>query len=158
MTVPCPDSGTIRQDRCMGEAWGRLGDAIVARRVRMGIKTREQFAERSGLSLRTLHDLERGNRSSYDPSTLARLERALDWTEGSAQRVLAGGSPTPTDEVPSVFAPEGMDPIAAELVYVLSPDSPVDEDEKETLRMVLDQLLRRARMQIRSAQRQAGGD
>lgn len=78
--------------------WGRLGDTVVTRRVRLGMRSQKEFAARSGLSLRLISDLERGNRSSYDPSTFARLEKALDWVPGSVQVVLGGGDPVPAGE------------------------------------------------------------
>jgi transcriptional regulator with XRE-family HTH domain len=80
--------------------WGRLGDAIVTRRVRLGMPIQKQFVDHSQLSQRILSDLERGKRTSYEPSTLARLEQALNWAPGSVQAVLVGGDPQPLPDPP----------------------------------------------------------
>jgi transcriptional regulator with XRE-family HTH domain len=80
--------------------WGRLGDWIVTRRVQMGYPKQRQFVEHSGLSSRILSHLEQGNRTSYEQSTLARLEQALNWAPGSVRAVLAGGDPQPLPDPP----------------------------------------------------------
>lgn len=92
--------------------WGRLGDAVVARRVKLGLRSQKAFADHSGLSLRLISDLERGNRSSYDPSTFARLEDALEWAPGSVKAILDGGHPTSTAE--ANLAAMAVDPRAVE--------------------------------------------
>lgn len=71
----------------------RLGQATVARRVQIGLTTREQMAVAAGMSVRLLSDIENAKRTSYDPATLARLEQALGWQPGSAEAVLNGGLP-----------------------------------------------------------------
>ncbi len=46
----------------------------------------------SGLSLRTLGDIETARRTSYRTSTLPRLERALKWELGTVQAIVAAES------------------------------------------------------------------
>lgn len=130
----------------MGGDWGRLGDAIVARRVRMGIKTREKFAGHSGLSLRTLSDLELGNRTSYDPSTLSRLEVALEWAPGSVDAVLEGGQPTTTAEalLRARQHAQQLDPLVAKLAWALDPASPLHEGDRDWLREAVGLIVDRA--------------
>jgi hypothetical protein len=140
--------------------WKRLGDAIVAQRVHLGHRSRESFAKHSRLSSRILTDLERGNRTSYDRATFARLEQALEWAAGSVQAILDGGHATTEAEArmaAQALAEQGVDPIAAEVVYVLSPGSPLDQEERDDFRMILDQLLRRYRTIIRQAGQDGAG-
>jgi transcriptional regulator with XRE-family HTH domain len=42
------------------------------------------------MSERILSDIEKARRASYDPATLVRLERALNWPAGHIERILAG--------------------------------------------------------------------
>lgn len=51
------------------------------------------LARRTGVSLRTVYDLRSGERTSYHPETLDRLETALGWETGSVERVLDGRDP-----------------------------------------------------------------
>lgn len=81
--------------------WGRLAKAVIARRVELGATTRQALAESSGLSARTLSDIENARRTSYDPATLVRLEQALRWPPGSAQAVLAGDDPPLPQQTPA---------------------------------------------------------
>ncbi len=74
--------------------WEALARAIVARRVELGHTSRQTFVDASGLSARTVGDLETARRDSYARETLVRLERALGWASGSAQAVLDGDEPT----------------------------------------------------------------
>ncbi len=82
----------------MADNWARLAEHVITRRVDRGYKTRQAFATASGLSLRTLGDIERHDRDSYDNATLATLESALGWEPGSVQNILTGGKPRTADE------------------------------------------------------------
>lgn len=59
--------------------------------MRLGYLERGAFAERAGVSIRTLSDLERGARERFRPETLAGVEAALGWTPGSILRQVTGG-------------------------------------------------------------------
>lgn len=83
-------------DRRPGVNWERLARLIVGRRVELGFGTREAFAQTSKISSRLLSDLENARRPSYAPSTVAKLEQALQWTPGSVDSVLAGRQPQPS--------------------------------------------------------------
>lgn len=54
-------------------------------------RTREEFAHATGLSARTLDDLEAGRRDNYLDATLAAVEVTLGWQVGSCLRVVGGG-------------------------------------------------------------------
>lgn len=75
--------------------WKRLGAVVTAERVRRGHHTLSEFARQSGLSRSTLDSIEWGRKSSYSPTTLAALEHALGWRQGSVERVLGGLDPLP---------------------------------------------------------------
>lgn len=83
----------------MSSRWERLGARVTAERVRRGYRSMAAFAAMSGLSTSTLDSLEHGRKESYDPATIAALERALEralgWRTGSVQRVLSGLEPLP---------------------------------------------------------------
>jgi transcriptional regulator with XRE-family HTH domain len=71
--------------------WSELAQAVIGRRVELGHHVREAFADASGLSVRTLSDIERARRTSYDPATLARVEQALQWLPDQLHECVAGG-------------------------------------------------------------------
>lgn len=71
--------------------WPRLGAQVRARRVQLGFKSRDRFADLAGVGSRTLGELERG--LPVSDNTLYALEPVLDWEDGSIKAVLAGGSP-----------------------------------------------------------------
>jgi DNA-binding XRE family transcriptional regulator len=75
--------------------WQRLAHHITARRTELGHTNRDTLADQATVSPRTLGDLETGRKTNYYPSTLARIERALQWTTGSIDTILNGGDPTP---------------------------------------------------------------
>src|SRR5690348_6711552 len=52
------------------------------------MRTRAAFAERSGLSAKTLGEIERAERRSYDPATIATVEQALRWPPGRVEAIL----------------------------------------------------------------------
>lgn len=77
-----------------------VGQIVVSRRVELGYPTRAAFAAVVGLTARTLSDIEVGRRTSYDRSTLARVEQALDWEAGHLVGLL-DGSAEPKAEQPA---------------------------------------------------------
>ncbi len=68
--------------------WRRLADEVIRRRVELGHDTRASFIAASGLSARTVGDIETARRTSYDPATLARLEQALRWPADHVRRLV----------------------------------------------------------------------
>lgn len=93
------------------DAWKRLGELLVQRRIELAPRYRKRtaFAGDTGIHWRLLYDIERARRKSFTPETLAAVEVAYRWQPGSVARVLAGGDPVPIPEpqaVPSSPEPE----------------------------------------------------
>jgi transcriptional regulator with XRE-family HTH domain len=126
----------------MSQGWERLGAAVVARRVELGMLTREQLVEKSGMSRRLLSDIENGRRTSYDPATLARVEQALQWLPGTVDRILAEGDAQAGDV-------GDADPLLRELGAMLADDSPIPPDDRQALRTIVDRLVAPYRPQMR---------
>lgn len=68
--------------------WTALARAVTDRRVELGHRTLRAFAEASGLSTKTLGEIEGAKRSSYDRATLIQIEQALRWPAGRARAIL----------------------------------------------------------------------
>ncbi len=85
--------------------WVALGRAVVGRRVGRGYRTRNEFAKATGLTIKTLGEIERGERVSYDPATLARVEQALQWPIGYIHEMVNLVLPT-GDDAPPTALPE----------------------------------------------------
>lgn len=76
-----------------GRDWHRLARFVVNRRVQLGYRHQKDFAEASGIKIRTLNNIENARRTGYAADTLAMLEQALGWEPGSVDTVLEGGDP-----------------------------------------------------------------
>lgn len=72
--------------------WHRLAEHVTAQRAYLGYSI-AQLAAVSGLSTSTVDSLEHARKTSYDPGTIAALERALRWKPGSVERILKGLEP-----------------------------------------------------------------
>jgi transcriptional regulator with XRE-family HTH domain len=129
------------------DGWERLASAVIARRVELGMHTRQALAEATGLTARSLSDIERARRTSYDPATLARVEQALQWLPGTVDRILAEGDAQASDV-------GDADPLLRELGAMLADDSPIPPDDRQALRTIVDRLLAPYRPQMR--RRRAG--
>jgi hypothetical protein len=79
------------------EAWGRVADAVAARRLALapgGLRAAELVERANGaISLSLLSLIENARQTSYLQSKLASLSLALGWTHDSIERILAGGEP-----------------------------------------------------------------
>jgi transcriptional regulator with XRE-family HTH domain len=74
--------------------WERLGRRIKAERGRKGYSSVAALARAAGVSPRTVQAIESGSRSGRPrEATLAKIERALGWQPGSAERIVEGGRP-----------------------------------------------------------------
>lgn len=82
-----------------GAEWKRVGAHIVQRRIELGMKTTKSLAERTGLTPRMLGDIENARRTNYSAGTIAQIELALKWRPGSITDILAGGEPSPVEEL-----------------------------------------------------------
>ena len=118
------------------EAWQRLATKLVERRasLRPDWSERTIFARDTGLSYRSISDLETARRSNYKASWLVKVERAYQWGPGSIQRILGGGDATPAAEVVAGAPPAASaDPQAAPSAdwegELVGPSGPVLEGE-----------------------------
>jgi hypothetical protein len=87
----------------VSEAWVRLGDYLLARRVELSDSSRRIvfLRQRDAVKFdRIASDLEGHVRDDYDPGTLAKAELVYGWKPGSVRAVLAGGEPTPMEDAP----------------------------------------------------------
>src|SRR5688572_13026526 len=73
----------------MNRDWAAL--ARIVRERREALHLRQADVEgRGGPGIGTVRNIELGSRTSYSPRTLARLERALSWSDGAVERILDG--------------------------------------------------------------------
>lgn len=76
------------------QRWDELAEQVRARRASLGYSI-AQLSSVSRLSTSTLDNLEHNRKTSYDPHTIAALEHALRWKQGSVERILKGMDPQP---------------------------------------------------------------
>ncbi|MBW8482232.1 helix-turn-helix domain-containing protein [Actinomadura parmotrematis] len=69
----------------------RVAKYVVARRGALGL-TQERLAERAGVTVKTVYNLEGGGRWPQ-ARTRSALEAALDWEPGDLGRIAEGGEP-----------------------------------------------------------------
>jgi len=72
--------------------WRRRGEIIRAERAKRWA-TAKDFARATGLSESLIDIIENGRRGNFSPATMAAIEEALDWADGSFIRVGEGGHP-----------------------------------------------------------------
>jgi transcriptional regulator with XRE-family HTH domain len=63
-----------------------LGSTMRERRKQLGLNI-SAAARVAGLSRGTWHEIETGRRTNPDPATHLRIDKALDWTPGTAQHM-----------------------------------------------------------------------
>lgn len=71
------------------EGIARLGRAIRSRRIQLGL-TQDVVAKIGGPSDVTLRNIESGRAKRVNVATLGKLDRALDWSAGTAEGILDG--------------------------------------------------------------------
>lgn len=82
----------------MAYDWRRLGDALKDARGELDL-TQAELAERSGVALSTIKNLEGARDFIRWPKKVAQVERALGWPPGRA-RAIASGKPERESVVP----------------------------------------------------------
>lgn len=85
----------------------RLAEAVRKRRAELSlnlIQVRDKGGPRAPVMVR----IERGDAQALTPDELTALDRALDWTIGSAAVVLDGGDPIPREAAEVQFVPSGV--------------------------------------------------
>ncbi|GLZ13270.1 hypothetical protein Acsp04_35050 [Actinomadura sp. NBRC 104425] len=75
---------------------GRVAKYVAARRGALGL-TQERLAERAGVTVKTVYNLESAERWPQ-ARTRAAIEEALEWRPGDLVRIAEGGEPTPYEE------------------------------------------------------------
>ncbi len=85
------------------EQAAHLGRAIRAYRTKTLRISQLEAAKRAQLSIATIGRIERGESQSVTDDTIAGVEEALDWQEGSAELVALGGDPIPKDHPRAVI-------------------------------------------------------
>lgn len=78
----------------MDSGWQRLGRAVKSARIRAGYARARDLAGAAHVGLRTVELLEAGTHPGQPrETTLARIEAALGWADGSALAIVGGGQP-----------------------------------------------------------------
>src|SRR5215469_1837028 len=88
----------------MSSIRGRLSGpygTVRARRIEAGL-TQEELAEMSGLSVRTISDIECGRTTRPRHSSMTLLEAALSQADPERGRPMGNGSPAPDDPEPDL--------------------------------------------------------
>lgn len=114
-------------------AWKRLGDLLMRRRVEIDprYRNRRVFVAERGMDYRMVNTVERGQRSNYEPQTIAAFEEAYQLAPGAIARTLNGADLEPLPPARS----------AREAAAPPSPLSDVDEAElRPYLQAVLDEI------------------
>jgi hypothetical protein len=122
------------------QAWVRLGDALVRRRIELDpqYRNRRRFADERGLEIRIAADLEKARRTNFEPATITAAEVAYQLAAGSITRFLQGaGSLEPQPAVPE---PESEEPA-----------TPADTTAEDMLAAVLRIAASRAEAEIWAA-------
>ena len=92
----------------MAQDWKRLADHVITRRVQLGMMDRRDLRDATGITERTIGQLERGH--SVSASTLAKIELTLEWPPGTARRILDGGEPDTAVPARQPDSPRYSDP------------------------------------------------
>lgn len=74
--------------------WKRVGFAVKKRRLEVGLRRQRDLADKVGVDVRVINDIETGRRETYSIGTILQLERNLGWDDGSIEAIRAGGEPT----------------------------------------------------------------
>ena len=91
----------------------RFGDLLRRHRLTAGL-SQEELAERAGLSVRGVSDLERGLRSSPRPETVRMLADALALEPGDRAALIAAARPELVEPPPAAAAPVAPSPAPPE--------------------------------------------
>lgn len=91
------------------EAWHRLGELLVGRRVEINrdYRNRRAFAVDVDVDYRVLYDIESARRTNYSQPTLRVIEHAYRLAPGSIDRTLAGGPLEPLAPETTANSPPG---------------------------------------------------
>ncbi|BBY54106.1 helix-turn-helix transcriptional regulator [Mycobacterium koreense] len=76
-------------DSAIDDGWQRLGATVRKARNDLGFHSRDSFAEAADVSLRVMADLESGTRDNFSERVISKVEAALGWASGTADRIVA---------------------------------------------------------------------
>jgi transcriptional regulator with XRE-family HTH domain len=126
-------------------AWNRLAEHILNRRIQLGYQKRPALAEASGISLRTLSDIENARRTSYERNTIVALEQTLRWAPGSITAILDNGEPSILAEHPTT--PTAQPPSAGDdtLIQIMNRPDLTDQQKARIMRTLIGEQERFAR-------------
>jgi transcriptional regulator with XRE-family HTH domain len=80
----------------MAEDWHAVADAVRARRIELGMKERQDLAERAGVHLNTIGRIERAVPSTRRSPSWAKIEAALAWPPGHVLAIAEGRGGQPS--------------------------------------------------------------
>lgn len=116
-------SAYVQQPGPPGQNWSNVADHVRRRRVELGLRSTRDLSRATNIGEKTLGRLEQGR--SVRASTLAAVERVLDWRPGTMTALLAGGEPLlkAPPKVDDVASPRDarqrvLDATVAELVEI----------------------------------------
>lgn len=112
----------------MNEDLKNLARHVKARRDQKGWSQLDVWKENGGPSNSKLTEIEAARPPAPARSTLKKLDLGLQWTPGSARRVLEGGEPTPIQDVTETVALAGND--ESTLLY-RQPEDLTDDEWRE---------------------------
>ncbi len=107
--------------------WPRLGQYVRARRIQIGFKGRDAFAEKAGIGSRTIGQVERG--LPVGDNSLYALEHALMWRNGSIRSILTGGEPEISDPRFAGLYPIRVPHAGSDGKQTVTEENPGPEDE-----------------------------
>lgn len=114
------------------EAASRLGEAVKARRARLG-RTQVDVWQAGGPANSTLTSIESGAQTVISTVTLRKLDTGLSWEPGTAARILNGEQPnpirTPLENLPTEKVAEIASEALSELRRRIRHVPPVDDFE-----------------------------
>lgn len=110
------------------EDWARLGPEVKKRRIQLGL-TQPGLVAAGGPSGSVISRIEGGKPGSYDDRSILRLERALQWQEGSVDAILDGGEAVPVGKNATASPATVVGKAAISLPALTATSPPVSQDE-----------------------------
>lgn len=85
----------------------KLADALMRRRVELGIRSARMFGEQTGLDYRTITSIEGCRRDNVSRNTLAIIEMNLNWPAGYLNKLLEAAAAQEAETTVELSVPEG---------------------------------------------------
>jgi hypothetical protein len=110
--------------------WKRLATYVTKRREELTL-TQAGVEAAGGPSIASMRRIEDGEQTNYTSALLVKLERALQWGRGSADKILAGGEP---DLLSNGAARLSAPPVSTQEAERLIDESDLPPERKERMR------------------------